>query len=809
MKHKGILQQPLFVCKEKFGKGNIMFELKDNQIKISVRHLVEFLFRNGDIRTGQGIVQSEKTMEAGSRIHRKIQKTMPVSYQAEVSLKKEIHKDGYMILLEGRADGIDRRKESILIDEIKGTYRNLDGIREVDVVHQAQALCYGYMYLQEQSASQVTIQVTYCHLETEEIKRFQEIWTKEALEDWFQDAITQLSLFTDLLFSFRQEGISSATSLAFPFPYRKGQKELAASVYYAIREKKKMFVQAPTGVGKTMSTLFPAIKSLGEEKASRIFYLTAKTITRTVAEESVKLLQKNGLAMRFVTITAKDKLCICEKRECSPEVCERAKGHYDRINQAVYELIRNEIRIDREKILEYAERFCVCPYELCLDASSFVDVIICDYNYAFDPTVRLKRYFQGGKGDYIFLIDESHNLVERAREMYSATLIKEDFLVTRKWVKDYDKKVASRLTQVNQKFLDLKKGANGFTLYEEVDSLYLSLLRLKSELDRFWEEYQRLEGREPLLELYFQVCQFIAVYENLDFCYKIYGNEEKDHFSIKLYCIQPCVNLEQCFAQAVSVLFFSATILPVDYYKKVLCGNKEEYAVSIPSPFEEEKRSLLIGEDVSSLYQRRNDAEYRKIYLHLISAITAKRGNYMVFFPSYQFLEEVLAILYEEGYPSDYEILVQDTAMTEREKEAFLEKFEGGPLLAFCVLGGAFSEGIDLTGDRLIGTIMVGTGLPQVSAERNLLKQYYEDAGEDGFAYAYLYPGMNKVLQAAGRVIRTTEDEGVILLLDDRFLKPYYQAMFPREWTHYQVVNRYNSKAAMLHFWKGREKDEI
>ncbi len=786
-----------------------MFELKNNKIKISVRHLVEFLFRKGDIRSGQGAVQSEKGMEAGSRIHRKIQKSMPVSYEAEVSLKTKINRKEYEIVIEGRADGIDKRPDRLMIDEIKGTYRNLDSLKEADFLHKAQAMCYGYIYLQEVEYSKVEIQVTYCHLETEEIRRFTDTFTREELDVWFSDMIEQLSLYTDLIYESRKEGLESTAGLAFPFEYRKGQKDMAASVYYAIREKRKLFVQAPTGVGKTMSTLYPSIKALGEEKAYRIFYLTAKTITRTVAEESMETLQKNGLKMRFTTITAKDKLCVCEKRDCNPDVCPRAKGHFDRVNQALYELVKSEISIKREIILDYADRFSVCPYELCLDVSTFTDVIICDYNYAFDPTVKLKRYFQGTKGDYIFLVDETHNLVERAREMYSASVYKKDILNCRKILKEVDKRVVTKLTHANQKMLDLKKESTGFQLYEEVDSLYLSFVRLKTEMDRFWEEDIVFEKREEVLDFYFQMCQFITVYENLDHCYKIYGEEGSDDFYIKLYCIQPSSNLEECLAQSISTIFFSATILPVEYYKQVLCGNKEEYAVYIHSPFDENKRSLLIGEDVSSLYNRRNYQEYYKIYLHILNVITAKRGNYIVFFPSYQFMEQVVDILYVEGYPYDYDLIVQDSSMMEKEKEAFLKSFEDGPILACCVLGGIFSEGIDLTGEKLIGTIMVGTGLPQVSSERNLLKDYYEEAGEDGFAYAYLYPGMNKILQAAGRVIRTMEDEGVILLLDERFLKPYYQKMFPREWTSYQVVNRYNSKKTIVDFWNGRNQDEI
>lgn len=786
-----------------------MFQLKENSIKVSVRNLVEFMLRNGSIRSGKGTAAAEKAMEAGTKIHKKIQKSMPATYQAETALKTTIEKLNYRIELEGRADGIDKRADYVLIDEIKGTYRHLEQMEEADIVHKAQALCYGYIYLLEHPEwDSIEIQITYCNIDTEEIKRFKETWMRMDLENWFYELIDGFSMFTDLMYQFKTDYVASASRLDFPFPYRKGQKDMTAAVYYAIRERKKLFVQAPTGVGKTMSTIFPAVKALGEEKASRIFYLTAKNITASVAEESLNLLFQKGLNMRYVSITAKDKLCVCEKRDCNPSACERANEHYDRINQALYDLIASEHIICRDKIIEYADRYKVCPYELCLDASLFAEMIICDYNYAFDPTVRLKRYFQGGKGDYIFLIDETHNLVERSRQMYSASLYKSSFLKCQKFMKDMDKRIYKKLGDANKKMLDLKKKCDGLTVLDSVDSLYLSLLRLKGELDRFFEEDTAFEEKEQLLELYFAVNLFLVTYENLDHCYKIYGEETAGEFYVKLYCIQPCNNLELGFASAVSSIFFSATILPVEYYKQVLCGNKEELAVYIPSPFSEENRLLMVGDDVSSLYHRRGYGEYYKIYLHIISSITAKRGNYLVFFPSYQFMDEVTRILYEEGYPSEYELLVQDSTMLEKDKEAFLKKFEDGPILGCCVLGGMFSEGIDLDGEKLIGAIVVGTGLPKVTRERDLLRNYYDENGEDGFSYAYLYPGMNKVLQAAGRVIRTNEDEGVILLLDDRFLRPNYQSMFPREWNSFRIVNRYNSKNTMKEFWEDR-LDEI
>lgn len=783
-----------------------MFELKNNTIKTSVRNLVEFVFRRGDIVTGKSPIASEKSMEAGTRIHKKIQKSKPASYQAEVTLKKTISYEHYDVVIEGRADGIDKRPEGVQIDEIKGTYRNLEYLQEAEYVHRAQAMCYGYLYLLEHPLEEIAIQITYCNMDTEETKYFTEVWKRKELEQWFEEMMDAFRLFTDLLYQFKEEYTSSAKDLSFPFSYRAGQREMTASVYYAIREKKKMFVQAPTGVGKTMSTIFPAIKAMGEEKATRIFYLTAKNITRTVAEESMALLRQKGLVMRSVSITAKDKLCVCDKRDCNPSFCPRAAGHYDRVNHALYELIRNEQHINRDVVSDYAERYQVCPYELCLDASNFSEMIICDYNYAFDPTAQLKRYFQGGKGDYIFLIDEAHNLVERARQMYSAVLYKSTFLTCRKQVKGIDERLFKRLSDANQKMLDIKKKCAGLTLLSGVDSLYLSLMRLKGEMDRFFEEEKVVEDKDAMLELYFSVNHFLATYDTIDDCYQIYGEETDSDFYVKLYCIQPCQNLAFSFQSAVSTIFFSATILPVEYYKQVLCGNKEEMAVYIPSPFPEENRILMVGQDISSLYSKRGFRQYYGVYLYIISAVTAKTGNYMVFFPSYQYMEEVTKLLYQEGYPSQYELLIQSSDMREQDKEAFLKKFEGEkPVIGCCVLGGMFSEGIDLAGEKLIGALIVGTGLPKITGERNLLRDYYEERGEDGFSYAYLYPGMNKVLQAAGRVVRTASDEGIILLLDDRFLREDYQEMFPREWSTYRVVNQNNVKQTMLEFWDSKE----
>ena len=399
------------------------------QIKISVRNLVEFILRGGDIDNRRGSISDKDAMQAGSRIHRKIQKQMGGDYRAEVVLKKCFEMENYEITVEGRADGIFTEAETVYIDEIKGIYKDLFYLKEPIGVHKAQAMCYAFFYGEEIGAEKIGVQMTYVNFETEEVKRFTEVFELESLREWFADILKEYKKWTDYQYEARRVRQESIKGIEFPFPYREGQRKLAVSVYRAVERKKTLFLQAPTGVGKTMSTLFPAVKAVGEELVEKIFYLTAKTITRTVAEEAFLILRERGLKFKTVTITAKDKLCFLEERECNPEVCPYAKGHYDRVNNAMYDLLTNEQNADREVILSYAKKHEVCPFEMSLDVSTFVDGVICDYNYVFDPNVKLKRYFaEGVKGEYIFLIDEAHNLVERAREMYSATLCKEELL---------------------------------------------------------------------------------------------------------------------------------------------------------------------------------------------------------------------------------------------------------------------------------------------------------------------------------------------------------------------------------------------
>ncbi len=779
------------------------------QIKISVRNLVEFILRSGDIDNRHGRAAQKEAMQEGSRIHRKIQRRMGADYQPEVSLKIELEREQYVLILEGRADGIIVRDGQTIIDEIKGIYQNVDLLEAPVLVHLAQAKCYAYIVALQQGLAEISVQMTYCNLDTEEIKRFQEHYTFEEISEWFLTVVSAYDKWAEFQYRARQERNLSIEELEFPFPYREGQKELAAGVYRTISRGKNLFIQAPTGTGKTITTVFPAVKAVGQGLADKIFYLTARTITRTVAKEAFDLLRTQGYRGRVLTITAKEKLCLCEEMDCNPIHCPYAKGHYDRVNEAVFDLLMQECDVTREILLIQAEKFQVCPFEMCLDTSLWVDDIICDYNYVFDPNVYLRRFFaEGVKGDYLFLVDEAHNLVERGREMYSAVLYKEDFLENKKILKNYSKKCSASLERCNRHLLKMKRDCDGYRVLGGIEDLIFALLQLGFAMEEFFQKEINIPEKKEVQEFYLNVRHFLNMYELVDENYVIYTEHEPDgRFKLKLYCVNPAVNLQSCIDKGRSTIFFSATLLPIQYYKKLLSTCADNYAVYAQSVFANDQKLLVVAKDVSSKYTRRNQQEFEKIASYIYEAAMAKNGNYIAFFPSYRMMEEVFACFVQrEGIFEELECICQQSGMSELQREEFLSNFTSPrekTLVGFCVMGGIFAEGIDLKHEALIGVIVVGTGLPQISNEREILKDFYDRQERAGFAYAFRYPGMNKVLQAAGRVIRTSEDRGVILLLDERFLQQEYQALFPREWEGFQTVVLAQVREVVEGFWKG------
>ncbi len=853
---------------KKADNGETKIEMPLGEVRISVRNLVEFVLRSGDIdNRHQG--SPENAMQEGSRIHRMIQRRMGAEYQAEVFLRYTHLTENYLLVIEGRADGIIEMNGETTIDEIKGTYRDLARMREPIPVHMAQAKCYGYIYAIQKQLSEVHIRLTYCNIVTEDIRYFYEDYTFEELESWFEALITTYRKWADYSWEWRKIRQESMEKLQFPFPYRDGQKELASYVYQTIYHKKKLFLEAPTGVGKTISTIFPAVKAMGRGMGEKLFYLTAKTITRTVAEDTIHILRQKGLHFKSVILTAKEKICFMEKAECNPENCPYAKGHYDRINDAIYDLLTREESFNREKIESYARQYQVCPFEMCLDMSLFADGVICDYNYVFDPHVYLKRFFgDGSNGNYLFLIDEAHNLLERGREMYSASLIKEDFMKLKREIKQtiiselseseekseivgqltlemtempekvsvkkkrsgksiliregYGERMIQQLELCNKELLAMKRECERYCLVESIDAFVQRLLRLYNTMGDYLEQQEEvtLSVREELLECYFAIGHFLDIYERMDEHYVKYTELGDDGtFLLKLFCVNPRENLKECMLRGRSTILFSATFLPIQYYKGLLGGEAEDYEVYAKSIFQQEKRALYIANDVTSKYTRRSEEEYYNIARYIDEVVRNRYGNYMVFCPSYSFMQTIYDYYMEYFADEEKECILQQDYMSEEDREEFLARFRGNEdcdleaeivmeieeeehtLIGFCVLGGIFSEGIDLKNDSLIGVIIVGTGLPQVCNEREILKNYFNENGDNGFDYSYRYPGMNKVLQAAGRVIRTAEDIGVIVLLDERFLQLAYRRMFPREWEYFETVNVNTIAKRIERFW--------
>ena len=779
---------------------------KKTQLHISVRNLVEFIFREGDIDNRSSRAMSADAMMEGTRIHRKIQDSMGKEYQAEVPLSLVVEGDLYELTVEGRADGIFTEDGKCFVDEIKGMYRKVELFEKPVFVHRAQAMCYAYIFALQNNMETIGIQMTYCNLETEQTKYFREEFSFEEIKKWFDDLMEEYGKWATFQCEMKNQRQASIKELDFPYEYRPGQKKLVSDVYRTIMRQKLLFMQAPTGVGKTISTIFPAVKAVGEELADRIFYLTAKTITATVAKETFALLEKNGYRAKTIQITAKEKLCPCDEMECNPVTCPYAKGHFDRVNDAVFDLLHRCEMIERDDILSQADRYTVCPFELCLDTASWCDNIICDYNYVFDPNVYLKRFFQEGiKGDYIFLIDEAHNMVERSRQMYSAQIYKEDFLTVKRIMKEHSRSIEKALEKCNKILLGMKRECENYTVYDTLGNMVFSFMRLMTLLDEFLQKANEFPGKKDVMDFYFELRNFLNIYDLVDEHYVMYSELEADgRFMLKLFCVDPSLNIQKRLDKGKSAVFFSATFLPVNYYKSLLSTKKDNYAIYADSTFDSKKRLLAMATDVSTRYTRRSRSEYERIAGYINAVVTQKTGNYMVFFPSYKMMNDV-ADIYCEKYADETELMLQKNNMSEAEREEFLDRFSeesDRTLVAFGIMGGIFGEGIDLKNDRLIGAIVVGTGLPQISNERTILKDYYDAENGCGFDYAFRYPGINKVLQAAGRVIRTTEDTGVILLLDERFWQREYDLLYPREWSDRKPCNIANVGKLVADFWE-------
>ena len=766
-------------------------------IKLSVRKIIDLVLRSGNI---DNRFYDAAPMFLGAAIHRKIQKEMDENYKKEVALKLETQIYDIPVLVRGRADGIISEPcGAVTIDEIKTTTLPLDYIYEQHQQHLGQGKCYAYMYLQtlENPPETITVQLTYFQLETEEIRRHSWDFSADELAAFFTGLLQKYGLWLSFEREWKITRDESIAALTFPFPtYRKGQRELAVAAYRTISVGKKLYVCAPTGIGKTLSSLFPSIKAMGEGKTAPLFYLTAKTVTRAVAEEAIRLMAYNGLRFKAITLRAKEKICISEECICTPNYCQNAKGHYDRVNDAVLDILENNDLITPAETEAYAKRYQVCPHEFALDVALWCDLIVGDYNHVFHPDTYLRRFFDSEERDYVFLIDEAHNLVDRVRDMYSAVLRKSTLSQVRTGLKSRDKlssELRKNLRLLNTYLSDMRKEHEKKRnhISPELDMVFLAFVKVTTATAGEWLAANKNHMlHDYILDFYFELNKFIMIAEIYDEYYttivEIYGRD----VIVTLFCLDPSKIIANRLSRAKSSILFSATLTPLPYYREILGGNAEDFIVSLPSPFDPTRLQLVSNCSISTKYKDR-ESSYEPIVQTIYDTVIHKKGNYLVFFPSYEYMHKVYELFCTQ-HP-EVETLLQKSEMSEEERTEFLARFDSGypfTLVGFTVLGGIFSEGIDLKGDRLIGSIIIGVGIPKISLRHDLIRDYFNEKNGQGYNYAYVFPGMNKVLQAAGRVIRTESDSGIVVLIDSRYATAQYKELFPAHWAHMQLRYR-------------------
>ncbi|MEG1254515.1 ATP-dependent DNA helicase [Clostridium sp.] len=856
----------------------------ENNMRISVRNLIEFIYRQGDIDDRIGGMSSA---QEGTRLHKVIQKELKEqcekndyeTYINEMYLSRELSYKDVTLTLEGRADGVivtenpyddasdedsknvmdnqlieyseeksinegesneasnksllkvnniskklDNKKVKII--EIKTTMKDLLTLEENEnFLHWAQGKLYGHIYCEKEDLDGIDLDLIYCHRENLHTKTFSKSFTREELKTFFYEVMYRYVQWINLQSKWIVERNDSIEKLNFPFnKYRKGQRELAVNIYRTIKEKKDIYVEAPTGIGKTISTIFPAVKSIPLNTSSKLVYLTAKNITKGVAENSLGLLRKSGLKLRTLTLTAKDRICFLEERVCNGDACKYAKGHFDRVNDAILDMIENNQVFNEEIIKVYSEKHNVCPFELSLDLIAWCDFIIGDYNYFFDPKAMIKRV-SFDDTPYIFLIDEAHNLVDRGRDMYSSEINTSDLKELKIEFKYKSKKLVGMLNKIIKALKEYMVGEHGNVIIKEGPVDIMGLLRVfTTEGETYLKEHSGETIDEIFLNVYFSFLDFIRIGELFSEDFILYCNNEDKDIVIKIFCLNPSNVIKECIKGNISTVFFSATLSPMNYFKKLLGGDEKSYGIKLASPFPPENRQLIVKKDIDTRYKYR-EKSYYPICKDINSTIESHKGNFLVFFPSFEYMRKVYEV-YCENF-SEENIYLQDNVMTEQQRQEFLDRFlvkrantsidekedmrklnekdseaveefqgfydennknretvdylkkEGQRTIGFAVLGGVFSEGIDLIGESLVGAIIVGVGLPKISFERKLIEEFFNKKGEPGFHYAYTFPGINKVIQAMGRVIRTEEDKGIILLLDNRYGTDIYKQLMP------------------------------
>ena len=761
----------------------------EKYLTLSVHQLVDFLLRTGDI---DNRVFNRSSMTEGSRLHSVYQSKQSSNYLAEFPLKMSFNVDEVNIVLEGRADGIIKRSESeYVIDEIKTTVEDLKIFHDDNLEwHLGQAKCYAYMFAKQTNLEYIGVKLTYIRQGKEKEQLVDSYaFNILELEQFVVKLLNEYLSFYNIIFNKISKRNESIEALKFPFSkFRQGQRDLAKYTYAMAKKRGRLFAEAPTGIGKTISTLFPFIKALKDDDNSKIFYLTAKTSGRESAHQAVKLLKENGLSLSDIMITAKDKICFCKGQACNPEECPYAKGYYNKIQTVLRYAILNYDDFDLQTITQLAYENQICPFEFELDLSLFMDVIICDYNYLFDPISYMKRYFDEDTSSFLVLVDEAHNLVDRSRDMYSASLSYKQFLEARKSVchsKLHQLKLAmSKMNKMFKEYLVNPKDGN-YILDEFYDYTYKTISSFITSMQDI-NKNENKEMSKELLEFYLEVNRFSRILEFYNDHFICYYEIHDDDLILHVSCLDASSFLHSSLRRLRGSVLFSATLSPIEYYVDMLGGKKEDAQLILPSPFPVDNLKIIIAPKVSIRYKNR-DASYQQVADYIKAFVKNKVGNYFIFLPSYEYLTNLMPYIDME----DVDVYEQDRGMSDEDKEAFLTNFKPHPertTLGFVIVGGAFGEGIDLVSDRLIGAVIVGIGMPKINFVSDQIMKYYDAKEQSGYNYAYLNPGMNKVMQALGRVIRSETDRGAVLLIDERYLTNDYRDLFKSEWRKYEVA---------------------
>lgn len=776
------------------------------QLKISVRNLVESMLMTGDIGSEMRILSPERA-EEGSRVHRLHQERRlgeDDRYHREFYLKRAFDFDDIIVTVDGRADGIVPGE---YIEEIKSTYLSAEALAEYDnPLHWAQLKFYGYMYLMDESLDAIDLKLTYFNIDTEQVYSYDQTFTARELEIFVHEVLETYVQLRRLYFRWKEKRDKSIVLADFPFPdYRPGQREMAVNVYGTIRDRKHIYIQAPTGIGKTISAIFPAVKALREGRTDRIFYLTPKSTGKQIGEESVALLRQGGASLRSLTLTSKEKICFMEEVRCEADYCPYARGYYDKIHGAMMDLLDHEDSMSREVIEAYAKKHEVCPFEFSLDLSLFADVIIGDYNYAFDPRVYLKRFFEEKSEQITFLVDEAHNLLDRARSMFSAEIDASSFEHLTEGFAPIFPEIARKAGKAAQVLRGLQTALpqSGRMVSEDYDpEIYKAIEAFRGACEKYLQDEEEIRKKEAnkdrdaqiqqaLMDTYFNSLAFMRIAELYGRGYLTYAVSDEEDITYKLFCIHPAENLKAAATRADSIVFFSATLTPMDYYMDLYGAGEEDYRMSLPSPFPAENLKVYCDTRVDTRYRVRAHS-YEEISRDLDIMLQSRTGNYTAFFPSYAYMRKVHEVFAAE-YGHKYDVSIQEPGLSETDRSKVLAEFDQPrrqSFLYFMVLGGVFAEGIDLKGDRLIGSAIIGLGYPQLDYERELIMDYFNTEKNEGFNYAYTYPGLNKITQAGGRVIRSESDRGIILLLDTRYRRREILRLLPPGWFPMEDISK-------------------